>query len=323
MSLCRIVIASDIHYAGPKEKAEGEGELRIIRNPILKLLTALFRYCFWMQHPHAHNDKLLQFLSQAPEGDMCITCGDYSCGAGNIGVQYPAAFESASLSLGMLRERFGNRLVSICGDHEIGKMSLFGGKGGLRLDSWRICQEELRIRPFWHRQIGFWHLFGFSSPILVLPNAQKEILPQERERWEQLRAEYLREVEAHLNLTTPQDKLIFFCHDPTALPYLKELPTVQHLLNRNRIVLTVVGHLHTELILKTSYFLSGMPHIPFLGNSISRMSSALHRAKVWKQFNMVLCPSLAGCQLAKDGGWLELELGEDSNFTLVRHHLKW
>ncbi len=162
-----------------------------------------------------------------------------------------------------------------------------------------------------------------SSPPIILPNILKEILDEEREEWETIRKEYLQEIQAHLNLVTPDDKVILFCHDPTALPHLAELPVVNHLLDRKRIALTIVGHLHTEIILKASRLLSGMPHLTFLGNSASRMSSALRKAKVWKKFNMVLCPSLAGCQWAKDGGWLELELSDNANYTLTRRYLKW
>lgn len=312
-----------MHYASAAEKAEGENELTLIHNPFLKLLAGSFRHWFWMRNPHAHNDKLLRFLGKAPEPDLFVACGDYSCGAGNVGVSYPAARQSVAQCLGLMRERFGYKLLPLCGDHEIGKMSLFGGKGGLRLESWRICQEELGIRRFWHRQVGPWRLMGLSSPPLVLPNVLKEILPEERETWENLRKDVLREIESHLSLVTPDEKVILFCHDPTALPYLAELPIVQHLLGRKRITLTVVGHLHTELILKASRLLSGMPHLTCLGNSFSRMSSALKRAKIWKDFNMTLCPSLAGCQWAKDGGWLELELNDNGNFTLTRRHLKW
>ena len=136
----RILIASDIHYASVDEKAEGENELSIIRNPFLKLCAKVFRHYFWMRHPHSHNDKLLKFLAIAPDADLFIACGDYTCGAGNIGVQYPSAYASASECLNLMRQRFGNKTLAICGDHEIGKMSLFGGKGGLRLASWRISQ---------------------------------------------------------------------------------------------------------------------------------------------------------------------------------------
>lgn len=319
----RILIASDIHYASAGEKAEGENELSIIGNPFLKLFAKVFRHYFWMRHPHSHNDKLLKFLAIAPDTDLFVGCGDYSCGTGNIGVQYPSAYASVSECLSLMRQRFGHKMLAICGDHEIGKMSLFGGKGGLRLASWRIGQEKLGIRRIWHRQFDSWRLIGLSSPPIILPNIRKEILPEEREEWETIRKEYLREIESHMNLVTPDDKVILFCHDPTALPHLAELPVIQHLLGRKRIALTIVGHLHTEIILKASRLLSGMPHLTFLGNSASRMSSALKKAKIWKSFNLVLCPSLAGCQWAKDGGWLELELNNNCNYTLTRRYLKW
>ena len=319
----RILIVSDIHYASSQEKLENENNLKIIQNPFFKIIAIIFRNFFWMKDPFAHNGKLLHFLAAAPDADMVIACGDYSCGTGHIGVMHPSAKASVLTCLNLFKERFGCRFLPICGDHEIGKKGLFSDKGGFRLTSWDICQEELKIRHLWHRQIGIYHLIGISSPPIILSNALKEILAEEKEQWQQLRKKYMKEIETHMCMVPSNEKIIFFCHDPTALPYLKESPIINHLLERKRITLTIVGHMHTDIILKVSRILSGMPAIHFLGNSISRMSSALHQAKVWKEFNMVLCPSLAGCQWAKDGGWLELNLEENGTFSLTRHYIKW
>ena len=319
----KIVILSDIHYASKKEQNEGENEIHKMRNPVLKLIAFIFRHFFWMRHPYAHNNKLFQFLTVAPDADLVVACGDFSCDSANIGASYPPVKESITDAIYFIQERFKDNFLPIHGDHDIGKMSLFGGNGGLRLESWQFLQEKLNFRPVWHRQIGSWRLIGICSTLLMLPILKKEILSGELSRWEKLRTNYLRELNTHLLMTTSEDKIILFCHDPTALPYLAELPSIQHLLNRKRIVLTIIGHLHTEIILKISYLLAGMPHIKFLGNSVSKMSFALRQAKIWKQFNVLLCPSLSGCQWLKDGGWLELDLSEDKNFTLIRHYLKW
>jgi hypothetical protein len=38
------------------------------------------------------------------------------------------------------------------------------------------------------------------------------------------------------------------------------------------------------------------------------MSSALREARYWKPFQVMLCPSLAGIELLKDGGYYTVEL---------------
>ena len=71
---------------------------------------------------------------------------------------------------------------------------------------------------------------------------------------------------------------------------------------------TIIGHLHTGLVLWKSRVMAGMPALTFLGNSIRRMSMALNEARHWKPFKVRLCPSLAGSELLKDGGYLTARL---------------
>ena len=66
---------------------------------------------------------------------------------------------------------------------------------------------------------------------------------------------------------------------------------------------TIIGHLHSPLIFKMSCWLSGMPQIHFFGHTVRRLSSALAKARAWRLFNVRLCPSLAGIELLKDGGY--------------------
>jgi hypothetical protein len=117
--------------------------------------------------------------------------------------------------------------------------------------------------------------------------------------------------------------VVLFVHDPSALPFLAELPEVQSRLDQ--IACTVVGHLHTPAVFRLGSRLAGMPTIPFLGNTVRRYSTALQRARVWREFRTVLCPSPAGIQLLKDGGWLELWLSEDGAgvVRVHRRHLPW
>ena len=101
-----------------------------------------------------------------------------------------------------------------------------------------------------------------------------------------------------------------FCHDPTALPFLwreeairPRLPQIEH---------TIIGHLHTNLVLWNSRLLAGMPPIRFLGHTVRRLSTALHEASHWRPFHVRLCPALAGIELLKDGGYCTIELDPEA-----------
>jgi hypothetical protein len=64
-----------------------------------------------------------------------------------------------------------------------------------------------------------------------------------------------------------------------------------------------------------------MPVIPFLGNSVRRMSRALNEARCWRPFKVRLCPALAGIELLKDGGYCELRIHpEGSHPAEFRFH---
>ena len=71
---------------------------------------------------------------------------------------------------------------------------------------------------------------------------------------------------------------------------------------------TIIGHLHTKLVFWKSRRLAGMPSVSFLGNGIHRMTTALHNARQWRPFNVRLCPSLAGVELLKDGGYYSAKI---------------
>jgi hypothetical protein len=103
---------------------------------------------------------------------------------------------------------------------------------------------------------------------------------------------------------------LLFCHDPTALPFLWRDETVRPKLSQ--VEQTIIGHLHSNLIFWKSRWLAGMPTIPFLGHTTKRLSTALREARYWRPFNVRLCPSLAGVELLKDGGFYTAELDSDA-----------
>jgi hypothetical protein len=305
----RLAIASDLHYAGPLEQARGEDwDLALISNPGQRLLLRCWRHWVWMRHP-LHNNPLVEtFLEQALQAGCthAVVNGDYAADTASLGLSDEGTWESARLCLERLRAVFGPRLRLVLGDHELGKLSFFGHYGGLRLASWERATRELGLEPAWVWELGRYRLVGITSTLVALPAFRKDMLPEERPEWERLREEHLREVSALWASLAPDQRVILFCHDPTALPFLAELPAVRQCLDR--VVLTVIGHLHSPLILWKSRLLSGMPQLRGLGVSVERMSGALQRAAIWRAFRVRLCPSLAGMQIERGGGWVSLEL---------------
>jgi hypothetical protein len=208
----------------------------------------------------------------------------------------------------------------VIGDHEFGKMSLFGGQGGPRLASWQRAVDSLELDPLWRIDLGRWVLVGIASSLAALPVFEPELLPHERTAWHQLRAQHLSAIRHLFHGLEPDRRVVLFCHDPTALPFLWREGVIRARLNQ--VALTVIGHLHTRLIYWESRLLAGMPRISFLGNTVRRLSEALEQARCWRTFQVRLCPSLAGCELLKDGGYATLRLEPDANaiasFTIHR-----
>lgn len=318
-----LALLSDIHYAGPQEKQRTSYEFLDSAPLVPRLLVLLHRHYFWLRDPLAHNHLLHAFIHRAQAADLVAALGDYSCDSAYLGLSDPAALESAQLCLGHLRTAFPNRFLATFGDHELGKVSIVGQRGGLRIESWHRARKDLALVPFWTHRVGPWTLIGVVSSLVALPVFDPEILPNERSEWQTLRATHLAEIRAGFQQLDPRERVILLCHDPTALPFLMAEDAVRTRLPQ--IVLTVIGHLHTPLIYWQSRCLAGMPRISFLGNTARRLSEALRRARQWKPFHVRLCPSLTGCQLLKDGGYATLDLDESGRQPprFVVHRLPW
>ncbi|HOW68647.1 MAG TPA: metallophosphoesterase [Candidatus Paceibacterota bacterium] len=318
-----LLILSDIHYASSAEKARGGHERAAIDQPLLRLLVHGFRHFFWLRDPHAHNHMLDRFLECSGEPDWVVANGDYSCDSAFVGVSDDAACISVRECLSKLNARFGSRFMANFGDHELGKMSLFGGKGGLRLASWHRATHELNLKPFWQETVGAYRLMGVTSSLLALPVFEPETLPEERPEWCRLRNEHIDNVSQAFESLNNQERVILFCHDPTALPWLWRCDAVRQRIDQ--IEQTWIGHLHSPLVLWKSRRLAGMPMISFLGTSIRRMTSALREARHWRPFKLRLCPSLTGTQLLKDGGFYEVRLDPEAAHTpqVLWHPLAW
>ncbi|HYE31472.1 MAG TPA: hypothetical protein VEH27_08595, partial [Methylomirabilota bacterium] len=272
----------------------------------VRTFVKLFRHYIWLRDPFAHNHLLDAVLAHPGHPDLVVANGDFSCDSGFIGVSEPAAQQSAREALQKLRHRFGPAFHATFGDHELGKRSLDGKSGGLRLASFDAAQSELGLEPFWTKRIGRYLLIGVTSTLIAFPVYAPEALAEEIEGWKRLREKHLAQIAAVFSTLEKNDRALLFCHDPTALPYLWELPEVQAA--APRIEKTIIGHLHTQLIWTKSLLLAGMPSISFMGGSIRRMSRALHRARDWRPFKVLLCPSLTGSELLKDGGYYTARL---------------
>ena len=307
-----IAVLSDIHYAGPREQAEGDDyETRVIANPLLRFALRLYREHIWLRYPLRQNGQLDRFLAAVPQVDYVIANGDYSCNTSAVGLSDDAAMESARLCIGKLRGKFGERLRLNLGDHELGKLRLMGTRGGLRLKSWDRGLAELGIQPFWRLTLDNYVLFNCVSTLIALPVFDHDMLPGERDAWLKLREQHFAELRAAFAALQPNQRVLFFCHDPTALPFLARDEFIRPKLPQ--IERTIIGHLHSNLYLRASRVLSGLPVIRFGGHSIRRMSTAVNEARRWKPFHVQLCPSLAGIELLNDGGFLTIELDSEAN----------
>jgi len=301
-----VVILSDVHYAGAAERARGgDYELRAIANPLLRAFASVYRHVIWMRHPLDQAAQLDRFLAEVGPADFLVGNGDYSCDTGFVGVSDPAAGQSAQECLDKLRAKFGNRARLIIGDHELGKKALFGS-GKMHLASWRAATETLCLPSFWQLVIGHYTLMGMTSSLIALRVHQPDTVPAEWPEWLRLQEAHLAEIRAAFDALPPNQRVILFCHDPTALPFLwREESVHRHL---PQIEQTIIGHLHTQLILWKSGVLSGIPPVRFLGHNVHRMTSALHEAHLWRPFHVRLCPALSGIELLNDGGYLTMQI---------------
>ena len=313
-----VLICSDIHYASDAEKRRIHYETRAIENPLSRLLVRFYRHFIWLRDPFAHNHLLKYVLDPATEPGLVVANGDFSCDSAFIGVADPAACESAGICLSQFRQRYGQKFRPVFGDHELGKITLCGGKGGLSLASWDVSRKKLGLEPIWTQRIGKYVLLGITSSLAAMQVYQHEALPEERSEWLEIAKEHLQKIAHEFNQLKSEDKVLLFCHDPTALPYLLEIEAVRSRLPQ--IEKTIIGHLHSNLIVWQSRVLSGIPHITSCGAAARRITAALSKGKTWRHFNLLLCPALAGIELFRRGGYYTVQIDPSANqpamFTL-------
>lgn len=319
----RLLVVSDPHWAGPRERLRRGYERAAIANPLLRLLATVWRRGVWLADPLAHNHRLDRILEREAHAGFAVANGDYTVDTAFVGISDDASCESAAACVGRLRAAFGDRLRLTVGDHDLGKHGLFGGRGGPRLESWRRLGPRLGIDPVWRHDLGKVSLVGVPSTPIALEVFRPEILPAEAVGWEAVRREVLAATRRVLGGIPESNRVILFCHDPTALPFLAALPEMQAVMSR--LEATVIGHLHSPAILWTAGLLSGLPEVRGLGSTARRYTGALRKAEAWKPFRLRLCPSPTGIERLQDGGWLTVEFDPDSptEFAWTRHRLPW
>jgi Calcineurin-like phosphoesterase len=317
----QLAILTDIHYAGAREQQRKGYPVAHIRNPWQRAAVMTYRHFFWHRDPFAHNHLLDAFINCARDADLVVANGDYSCDSAAIGVADAASCESAAECLSKLHRAFPDRFMATVGDHELGKKTLGGNKGGLRIESYVRSRKTLGLQRFWTREVGPFVLMGITSTLAALPVYESEAFAEEVEQWRILREEHLNEIRAGFEALRPGQRVLLFCHDPTALPFLWRDEIVRKKIGQ--IERTVIGHLHSRLIFFKSHLLAGMPVIRFLGHTPERLSRALREARHWKPFKVLLCPSLSGIQLLKDGGFYTTRLNDGKPLQFHWHPLPW
>lgn len=319
----RLLVLSDVHWAGPAEQARAGHESRVVGNPVLRLVARLWRRWVWLAVPHGHNHRLAAIIERAGTADWVLANGDFTLDTGFVGVSDDAAFESSRECLRRLREAYADRLLTTIGDHDLGKMSLFGGAGGVRQRSLERCEQELGLKRFWVREGGEGVVFiGIASTLAAWPMFAPETPVAEHGWWREEHEKHRAEIAAAFGRVRADQRIVLCCHDPSALAYLHELPQVRQKLPQ--LAATVIGHLHSPFILGMARKLAGIPRIAWMGATARRYTTALSRARCWREFRVQLCPSPPGLQLLKDGGWLSAELGSDPAMDrFTRHRLSW
>jgi hypothetical protein len=319
----RLAIVSDIHHASPQEAARRKTMFDPISGPARRWFVQQYRARLWLRDPFAHNHLFDRFLDESRGVDYAIANGDYSCDSAYIGVSDDAAFASADLCLSRLRQQFNTNFQATFGDHEIGKKMLAAEQGGLRLASFHRAKRELKLETCWTVEVGRYLLIGVTSTLAALPLYEAEALPEERAEWRSLRDEHMEAIERLFDAVRSEQRILLFCHDPSALPFLGRLPSVVRRLPQ--LERTIIGHLHSPALVRLSAMMAGMPVINFLGHTPRRLSGAVREARHWKPFRVLLCPSLTGLQLLKDGGYYTVELDRDAAVAprFQFHALKW
>lgn len=309
----RVAVVSDVHLVGPAELAFANLSYRSLRahpDPLTRAWRqGLYRVRrrFWNGHLKWRHTAFLRAMEEMErqKPDWVVANGDYGGDMGGVGLSHGATLESARLVVEMIRNRFPGKSRFIFGDHDLGKYSSVLRQGGIRISSLDLGEQQLGIPSFWHERAGNYHLIGINSSLFSLDLFLPEALAEEIPEWRRRRDEHISQVARAFDELPGNAHVLLFCHDPSALTVLHEMPEIKRRLPQ--IAVTVIGHLHSPTLLRLARYaarLSGLkPRYP-----VARIvAKGLAGARCWPAFNPVVCPSTFGTGHHVAGGLLILE----------------
>lgn len=324
----RIAVISDIHVLGPGEH-ENDRDIRAALSHGIGWPRAMWRHFlhaarmrFWNWIPESRYACFLKALEeiQGFHPDWVIANGDYGGDARGVGLSDDATYESAAGVITLIREVFPDRCHFIFGDHDIGKYSTAMRQGGIRLASLDVGEQRLGIRSFWHEKVDGVHLIGVNSSLITLDHFLPEALTEEISEWQERRRRHEELVTEAFTLPAGSDRIILFCHDPSALGVLIRNPVI--CAQQSRIELTVLGHLHEPRLLALAQRLPRLPDWRPRYPVARIITEGIRSAKTWKLFNPIVCPSPFGTGNHLSGGVLFIEEKGPRRFVVRRHRIR-
>lgn len=325
----RLAVMSDLHVMGPGEEASSLESVQTmgaedhpIRRRVRRGLNRV-RDRFWHWDPQSRKACFHHALEVVADyhPDWLILNGDYGGDHEGVGLSDDHTFESAAMVISMVREMFPGRTRFVFGDHDIGKYNTVRRQGGIRLDSLTRGEQRLGIESFWHLEHASHHLVGVNSSLLTLGLFLPEALSHEVDSWKTLRDQHLERVSAYFEGLPSHARILLFCHDPSALAVLGELPAIQR--RQSEILHTVVGHLHSPRLLALNRLIGHLPAPPNSAYPIARIiSEGARGARAWKDFRPVVCPSTYGVGNHVAGGVLFVESKGHLGVRIQRRHIR-
>lgn len=324
----RLAVISDIHVLGPGEHERdreveaslgaGRGWMRTGWRHFLHRA----RRRFWNWHPESRRTCFLKALEEmhAYDPDWVIANGDYGGDALGVGLSDEATYESAAGVITLIREIFPDQCHFIFGDHDIGKYSTGLRQGGIRLESLDLGEQKLGIRSFWQEQVEDIKIIGVNSSLITLDHFLPEALKDEIPEWQRRKAEHEELLTAAFAGLRKEDRVILFCHDPSALGVLIENPAIEKCLSQ--IEMTVLGHLHEPRLLTLVQRLPVVPSWKPKYPVARIISEGIKSARTWARFNPIICPSPFGTGHHLAGGVLFIEEDKSRRLVVRRHRIK-
>lgn len=323
----KLAVLSDIHVLGPTELARANAsyvELGLDAPPIQRRLRrGLYRVRrrLWNGHLEWRHTAFMRALEAVADFDpeWIVANGDYGGDYGGTGLSNAATLDSAMIVINLIRERFPARSRFVFGDHDLGKYSTVLREGGIRLGSLEAGEKKLGIPSFWHERDEDFHLIGLNSSLFTLDMFLPEALADEIPEWKRRREEHIEHVRHAFDGLPRKARVILFCHDPSALTALRQVPEIQARVSQ--VELSVIGHLHSPTLLWLARYAARLgkwkPKYP-----VARIvAHGLAGVSNWEVFNPVVCPSTFGAGHHVAGGLLFIERDAKGELVVRRRRV--